>query len=613
MLFCRFASVVFVVVVVAVGCPAPPPCDSFAGDNDGDGICDAFDNCVADDNANQEDVDDDGIGDACDNSVGSRACEGQGGDDDDDNVCGLFDNCRDIGNDDQADIDDDGIGDACDIDDCDGIDNDGNGTVDDNAPDSDNDGVGDCVDVCFGGPDVDSDDDGVVDCADTCPRDRQNDIDGDGRCADVDNCPSLFNPDFSSPGQADTDRDGVGDACEVEVCDGLDNNGNGSTDEGFPDDDGDSVCDDADLCPGESINDEDADGLCGSVDNCPTIANTDQADADVDGVGDACDLDASDNCDGTADVVDQAIPAGLVIRGLAGDLESETVYVSSTSTSAALANRVLAIDGSTGRLMWSVLVGSEPGQLALSDDGRSLYVAVNGSATVRLVDTINRRACGSFGVHGEDTFFGPTFVGDMDVMPGHAETVVISGAYSGVSPDYAGTFVYDAGQRRRNGTSGHTGARLVVVASETEAYGFNSLSTEFGFRRLRIDASGIREEEVVEGLIDGFNVGGIVLAGDRVYGGNIAVDVGRMVRAGSFPADGPVAVDNAAAEAFFVQVDKVRVFDTESFLFLRDFDLPISVRGEGFGFGVLIVRFGERGIAIADENAVVFFADAVSP
>lgn len=65
------------------------------------------------------------------------------------------------------------------------------------------------------------------------------------------------------------------------------------------------------VCPMDPDNDIDFDGICGDVDNCPNTPNSDQADYDNDGQGDACDpcpfdpfddadtdgwCDASDNC-----------------------------------------------------------------------------------------------------------------------------------------------------------------------------------------------------------------------------------------------------------------------------------------------------------------------------
>ena len=59
--------------------------------------------------------------------------------------------------------------------------------------------------------------------------------------------------------------------------------------------DGDSV---GDVCDG----DDDADGIEDGADNCPLIANSDQANADIDSAGDVCDDD--DDADGIADGVD---------------------------------------------------------------------------------------------------------------------------------------------------------------------------------------------------------------------------------------------------------------------------------------------------------------------
>jgi len=72
--------------------------------------------------------------------------------------------------------------------------------------------------------------------------------------------------------------------------------------------------------------DTDGDGVCDPVDNCPTVANADQADADGDGLGDACDNDsdndtipdADDNCPTTPNT-DQADADGDGIGDVCDD------------------------------------------------------------------------------------------------------------------------------------------------------------------------------------------------------------------------------------------------------------------------------------------------------
>jgi hypothetical protein len=107
-----------------------------------------------------------------------------------------------------------------------------------------------------------------------CGYADSTDTDGDGICGVVtDNCPSVSNSN-----QADADSDGTGDA-----CDGCPSDPNKTAA---------GVC----GCGYADSTDTDGDGICGVVtDNCPSVSNTNQADADSDGTGDACDGCPNDN------------------------------------------------------------------------------------------------------------------------------------------------------------------------------------------------------------------------------------------------------------------------------------------------------------------------------
>jgi imidazolonepropionase-like amidohydrolase len=96
-----------------------------------------------------------------------------------------------------------------------------------------------------------------------------DDSDGDGVKNDVDTCPNVFNPprSMNDGKQPDTDGDKVGDECDPCPLDANTTN-----------------------CKTVfNPNDKDGDGIDNDSDNCPDVANKDQADADSDKLGDACD------------------------------------------------------------------------------------------------------------------------------------------------------------------------------------------------------------------------------------------------------------------------------------------------------------------------------------
>jgi len=149
--------------------------------------------------------------------------------------------------------DGDGVVDCLDVEVCDGVDNDGDGRVDEGF-DSDSDGLADCFDAeqCDG---LDNDGDGFAD------EGFDSDSDGVADCYDIETCDDVDNDgdEQVDEGFDDTDEDGVADCVDIEECDGLDNDGDSAVDEGF-DSDGDGLADCFDTEECDEI-DNDGDGL----------------------------------------------------------------------------------------------------------------------------------------------------------------------------------------------------------------------------------------------------------------------------------------------------------------------------------------------------------------
>src|ERR1043165_2629437 len=115
------------------------------------------------------------------------------------------------------------------------------------------------------------------------------------------------------------------------------------------------------------------------------------------------------------------------------------IYASVPSSAGTGGNSLQAINPTTGLVTSSTFVGSEPNRLAISDDGHSLYVALDGSLSVRRFDT-QTNTPGLQCSMGPDSIFSSRLgANDLAVAPGNPNVLAVA------RTQQAGVAIFDNG------------------------------------------------------------------------------------------------------------------------------------------------------------------------
>jgi DNA-binding beta-propeller fold protein YncE len=299
-----------------------------------------------------------------------------------------------------------------------------------------------------------------------------------------------------------------------------------------------------------------------------------------------------------------APPVALPANDLIYDPFNQLIYASVPSSAGGRGNTITEIDPATEAIGQSYFVGSEPGKLALSDDGQYLYVGLQGAPDVVRFNIPADQVDLTFNL-GSDSFFGPRYAEDLAVVPGEPNTVAVSRQYRGVSPRHAGVAVYVDGVQLPQTTPVHTGSNSIAYSADPgRLYGYNNETTDFGFRRMNVDLNtGVTIQDATAGLINGFNVT-IKYDAGRVYSTNgRAIDPepasGLPQLVGTYSGvsqASAVAPDSAAGRVYFLSGTQLLVFNQDTFTPIETFTLPAG--------GGSLIRWGDQGLAYRSTNQV---------
>jgi hypothetical protein len=275
------------------------------------------------------------------------------------------------------------------------------------------------------------------------------------------------------------------------------------------------------------------------------------------------------------------------------------IYASVPSSAGSSGNSIKTIDPATGVVESSTFVGSEPNKLALSDNGHSLYVSLDGSAAIRRFDVQTNTPGLQFTI-GQDSFSGRYLAGEMAVAPGNPDLLALARSFSSFGPSSAGVAVFDNGVRRTNVSSSGDFLAFSNSASKLYATGLSS-----GLQTMTIDASGVTA-----------NSPSLLASGARIKFSNglIFSSAGQVINAdsntllGTFSNAGTLAFvpDTANGRAYYVTSDFsgnviIKAFDINTFLLVGSLNLTgVS------GTPTSLLRWGPNGLAFRTTSNQLF-------
>lgn len=186
-----------------------------------------------------------------------------------------------------------------------------------------------------------------------------------------------------------------------------------------------------------------------------------------------------------------------------------------TPSGQATGNSLCVIDPYFGTIDTCYFIGSEPGVMAVSEDGTYMYIGLSGAPRIVRFNLLTKAVDAQINL-GSSGVTGSFYAEDIEVLPGSSTSFVVSRRNQGFSPRHEGLAVYDGTVRRPNTTPGHTGSNSITFASNGQLFGYNNETTEYGFRRLIISGNGVSELAVYPGLVNNFSTE-IESQGNRIY------------------------------------------------------------------------------------------------
>lgn len=299
--------------------------------------------------------------------------------------------------------------------------------------------------------------------------------------------------------------------------------------------------------------------------------------------------------------------------------QDQMIYATRPSSVGNDGNSISRINPLTGEVVGSVYVGSEPGKLAISDNGQTLYVTLDGAYAIRRYETSTQTPGVQFPIGRETTSsnpYGPPHgVSDIAVAPGNPNLVAVARVRPGISPPGAGVAIYNNGVRLPNTGPSHSAASNYLVFSPSAATLYGGGYDE-GLRTMTINENGVTDNTgngtpfAVKALKYENNLiftstGQIINPATRtLLGTNFGINTTAFV-----PVTESGRVLYAAKDGSSSNIT-IKAFDINTFIQIGSLTIPNT----GNGDPTTLVRYGTNGLAMRTwDNKIYFIQTSLIP
>jgi sugar lactone lactonase YvrE len=280
-------------------------------------------------------------------------------------------------------------------------------------------------------------------------------------------------------------------------------------------------------------------------------------------------------------------------------------YASVPSSAVNGGNSLTRINPLSGSVISSVFVGSEPSHLALSGDGQSLYVMLDGAFSVRRYDTLTQTPGQQFFI-GRDPNTVNYRASDIAVAPDNPNILAVARTRPGFSPSEYGVAVFENGvQRPQTGpTLSEGSSSLAFAASGSTLYGTGTFS---GLKTMAIGGDGVtvtNSSTLGSGSRIQYDNGLIVSSAGQVIDASSSSLLGTFANAAS----NAFVSDKSVGRAYYLVRDSVpntwilKAYDINNFNLIG----TLTISGVA-GDADALRRWGTNGLAFRTTANQVFF------